>query len=73
MGVLHVGARPGFVAYPSSQRPRLEVGSYLCLYLCLLAVYEFSILGLQSSVLMRATNSLSGMEGWVTDRCVRSN
>jgi hypothetical protein len=72
-GVLHVGAHPGFVAYPSSQRSCLEVGSYLCLCLCLPAVFEFGILGLQSSALVRATNSLSGMDGSVTDRRVRSN
>jgi hypothetical protein len=69
-GVLHVGACPGFVAYPSSQRPYLEVRSYPCLYLCLClcmqAVFEFGILCLQLSVLVRATNSLSGMEGRVT-------
>ena len=37
------------------------------------AVFEFGILGLQSSELLRAMNSLSGMENRVTDRRVRSN
>ena len=46
---------------------------WLCLYLCLPAVFEFSILGLQSYELVRAMNSLSGMESRVTDRRVRSN
>ena len=72
-GLLHVGAHPGFVAYPSSQRPLLEVESCLCLYLCLPAVFEFGILSLQPSTLVRAMNSLSGMEERVTDRHVRSN
>ena len=37
------------------------------------AVFEFGILGLQSSELLRAMNSLSSMESRVTDRRVRSN
>ena len=35
------------------------------------AVFEFGILGLQSSELLRAMNSLSSMEGRVIDRRVR--
>ena len=67
------GLITGFCGHPISWRTLLEVRFCLCLCLCLPAVSEFSTLGfgLQSSKLLRAMHSLSGMKGRFIDRSVR--